>query len=153
MNQIQSDYFGGMENFCSNSLEISTKQVLFVNHLTAILTGSIALVSSICFHSPAIAGDIIAASVSIDFDKGCNCLNSASSAIAIGTQNAFAVTTAGESGSSGTAGASAGSLLILGLSANGAAYQYMGPEPSPNRAGATFVGNSIDGNAALTINK
>jgi hypothetical protein len=126
-----------------------------VNNLTSILTATIALGSLICgFHVPAIAGDSIAASVSIDFDKGCNCLNSASSAIAIGRQSAFAVTTASENSSSGTAGATAGSLLILGLSANGAAYQYMGAEPSTNNsAGAsTLVGNSIDGNAALTIN-
>jgi hypothetical protein len=125
-----------------------------VNNLTSILTGTIALAILVCdFHAPAIAGDSIAASVSINFDKGCNCLNSASSAIAIGRQNAFAVTTASENSTSGTAGASAGSVLILGLSANGAAYQYMGAEPSTNNsAGAsTLVGNSIDGNAALTI--
>lgn len=125
-----------------------------MNNLISILTGTIALASLVStFHAPAIAGDSIAASVSINIDKGCNCLNSAASAIAIGRQNAFAVTTATENFSSGSAGASAGSVLILGLSANGAAYQYLGAEPSTNPAGSTLVGNSIDGNAALTINR
>jgi hypothetical protein len=125
-----------------------------VNNLTSILAGIIAAGSLLCgFNTPAIAGDSIAASVSIDFNKSCNCINTASSAIAIGKQNAFAITTANEQSTSGSAGASAGSLLIQGLSANGAAYQLMGAERSRNNGtGANILlGNSIEGNAAVTI--
>jgi hypothetical protein len=124
-----------------------------VNNSTSILAGIIAAGSLLCgFNAPAIAGDSIAASVSIDFNKGCNCINTASSAIAIGKQNAFAITTANEQSTSGSAGASAGSLLIQGLSANGAASQLMGAERSRNGSGTNIlIGNSIEGNAALTI--
>jgi hypothetical protein len=124
-----------------------------VNNLTSILAGIIAAGSLLCgFTAPAIAGDSIAASVSIDFNKSCNCINTASSAIAIGKQNAFAITTANEQSTSGSAGASAGSLLIQGLSANGAAYQLMGAERSTNGTGTNILlGNSIEGNAAVTI--
>jgi hypothetical protein len=124
-----------------------------VNNSTSILAGIIAAGSLLCgFNAPAIAGDSIAASVSIDFNKGCNCINTASSAIAIGKQNAFAITTANEQSTSGSAGASAGSLLIQGLSANGAASQLMGAERSRNGSGTNILlGNSIEGNAALTI--
>jgi hypothetical protein len=143
-----------MEILGSNSLQRSKKNNrYFVNNSTSILAATIAYFSLLCgFNSPAIAGDSIAASVSIDFNKGCNCINTASSAIAIGKQNAFAVTTANEQSTSGASGASGGSLLILGLSSNGAAYQYMGAEHSRhNGSGAnTSIGNSIDGNTALT---
>lgn len=124
-----------------------------MNNSTSILAGIIAAGSLLCgFNAPAIAGDSIAASVSIDFNKGCNCINTASSAIAIGKQNAFAITTANEQSTSGSAGASAGSLLIQGLSANGAASQLMGAERSRNGSGTNILlGNSIEGNAALTI--
>jgi hypothetical protein len=124
-----------------------------VNNLTSILAGIIAAGSLLCgFNAPAIAGDSIAASVSIDFNKSCNCINTASSAIAIGKQNAFAITTANEQSSSGYAGASSGTLLIQGLTANGAGY-YIGAEYAGNNPSSgtnVLLGNSIDGNAALT---
>ncbi len=125
-----------------------------MNNSTSILAGIIAAGSLLCgFNAPAIAGDSIAASVSVGFNKGCNCINTASSAIAIGKQNAFAITTATEQSTSGSAGASAGSLLIQGLSASGAAYQLMGAERSRNNGSGANVllGNSIEGNAAVTI--
>ncbi len=121
---------------------------------TSILAGIIASASLLCgFNAPAIAGDSIAASVSINFNNSCNCINTASSAIAIGKQNAFAITTANQQYTSGSAGASAGSLLIQGLSANGAAYQLMGAERASNNSSGTniLLGNSIEGNAALTV--
>ena len=125
-----------------------------MNNSTSILAGIIAACSLLCgFNAPALAGDSIAASVSIDFNQGCNCINTASSAIAIGKQNAFAITTANQQSTSGSAGASAGSLLIQGLSASGAAYQLMGAERSGNNGTGSnlLLGNSIEGNAAVTI--
>lgn len=128
-----------------------------MKNLTTISAGLIALAAVFCgFDAPAQAGgDSIAASVSINFGKGCNCIDTASSAIAIGRQNAFAITTAGEFSTSGSAGASAGSILMQGLSANGASSQRMGAEASRNNSqGLTILGgNSIEGNSALTINQ
>jgi hypothetical protein len=73
-----------------------------MNNSTSILAGIMAAGSLLCgFNAPAIAGDSIAASVSINFNKDCNCINTASSAIGIGKQNAFAITTANEQSSSG----------------------------------------------------
>jgi hypothetical protein len=125
-----------------------------VNNSTSILAGIMTAASLLCgFNAPAIAGDSIAASVSIDFNSTCNCINTASSAIAIGKQNAFAITTATEQSSSGYAGASSGNLLIQNLTANGAGY-YVGAQYTPNddSSGANILlGNSIEGNAAVTI--
>jgi hypothetical protein len=126
-----------------------------VKNLTTISAGIIAVCAVFCgFNAPAQAGgDSIAASVSINFGKGCNCIDTASSAIAIGRQNAFAITTAGESSTSGSAGASAGSILMQGLSANGASVQQMGAESLRNHSQGLNIltGNSIEGNSALTI--
>jgi hypothetical protein len=128
-----------------------------MKNLTTISAGMIAVGTLLCgFNTPAQAGgDSIAASVSINFSKGCNTIDTASSAIAIGRQNAFAITTAGENSTSGSAGASAGSILMEGLSANGASTQLMGAESPRGRSeGLTILGgNSIDGNSALTINQ
>lgn len=128
-----------------------------MKNLTNIAAGMIAVGAVVCgFNAPAQAGgDSIAASVSINFNKGCNSIDTASSAIAIGRQNAFAITTAGEFSTSGSAGASAGSILMQGLSANGASVQLMGAESPHNHSqGLTILGaNSIEGNSALTINQ
>lgn len=128
-----------------------------MKNLTTISAGLAALCAVLCgFSAPAQAGgDSIAASVSINFSKGCNSIDTASSAIAIGRQNAFAITTAGESSTSGSAGASAGSILMQGLSANGASVQQMGAEsPRNHTQGVTILGgNSIEGNSALTISQ
>jgi hypothetical protein len=124
-----------------------------MNNSISILAGILSAGSLLCgFNAPAIAGDSIAASVSINFNKGCNCINTASSAIAIGKQNAFAITTANEQSSSGNAGASAGTLLLYGLSANGIDYSigYAGNDASSSGTNI-LLGNSIQGNAAVTI--
>lgn len=124
--------------------------------ITTISAMTIAISSAICgFNIPAQAsGDSIAASISINFGK-CNTIDTASSAIAIGRQNAFAITTASEFSTSGHAGASAGSILMEGLSANGASVQLMGAESPRNHSqGVTILGgNSIEGNSALTISQ
>lgn len=124
-----------------------------MNNSTSILAGIIATASLLCgFNAPAIAGDSIAASVSINFNQSCNCINTASSAIAIGKQNAFAITTANEQSSSGNAGASAGILLVSGVSANGTDYSISYPGADTPSSGANILlGNSIQGNAAVTI--
>lgn len=128
-----------------------------MKNLTNLSAGAIAVGLMLCgVVAPARAGgDSIAASVSINFNKGCNSIDSASSAIAIGRQNAFAITTASETSTSGSAGASAGSILMQGLSANGASTQLMGAESPHGRSeGVTILGgNSIEGNSALTINQ
>jgi hypothetical protein len=122
-----------------------------VNNSTSILAGIIAAGSLLCgFNAPAIAGDSIAASVSINFNSDCKCINTASSAIGIGRQNAFAITTADEKSSSGNAGASAGTLLVYDLTARGTSYT-IGYSGSDRSSGTNvLLGNSIDGNAALT---
>ena len=127
-----------------------------MKNLTTITAGAIAVGAILCsFSLPAQAGDSIAASVSINFNKGTNTINSASSAIAIGKQNAFAITTAGDNSTGASAGASAGSILMEGVSANGANVQLMGAESTHNNnSGLTILGgNSIEGNSALTVNQ
>jgi hypothetical protein len=142
-----------MEKQCSSLFTTLKKNRYFMNKSTSILAGIMAAGSLLCgFNAPAIAGDSIAASVSIDFKKDGSGINTASSAIAIGKQNAFAITAASEQSSSGYASASAGYLLIQGLSANGSSY-YVGAEYSGNNAPSgtnVLLGNSIDGNAAVT---
>ena len=126
-----------------------------MNNLT-IISAAVAVGSILCsFNLPAQAGDSIAASVSINFNKGTNTINSASSAIAIGQQNAFAITSATESFASGNAGASAGSILMEGVNANGANVQLMGAESPNNKSqGLTLLGgNSIEGNSVLTVSQ